>query len=146
MMLNRFKIGAVAFCALLPGAHTVNAAMVSNLGGAVLVSKGDGFSPIASNTELAPGSQIMVRPGGLASITYGNKCVVRVGPGVWLVQDASPCAHGTTTIDFTGRMHQQASPPSSGLDPLLVGGVIVAAGVALAILVGQSDGDRPASP
>lgn len=146
MMLIRFAIAAAAFCAMLLGAHSVNAATISNLGGVVLVSKGDGFSPIASNAELAPGSQIMVRPGGLASITYGNNCVVRVGPGVWLVQDAPPCAHGATMIDFTGRMNQQTSPPSPEVDPLLVGGVLVAAGVALAIIASQSNSDKPASP
>jgi hypothetical protein len=148
MMLKTSKIVVAVFCAVLLWPLTVDAATVSNEGGSVLVSKGKGFSPIASHAEVAPGSQVLVRPGGLAVITYADNCAVRVGSGVWLVQDAPPCADGATLIDFTGRMNQQAEPPPlPGIDPaVVVGGVIVAGAIGLAVVLSQNQNDRPASP
>ena len=77
---------------------------VSNEGGTILVSTGDGFEPIGSSKELPPGSRVMVKSGGLATITYTASCSVRVGTGLWLVQDKAPCREGTILLDFTGRM------------------------------------------
>ena len=89
----------------------------------------------------------MVQPGGLALITYNNDCVVRVGSGVWSVLAIPPCANGVSVVDFTGRMNQQSAPtPPPGIPPLVVGGVLVAAGIGIAVLVSQSDKDKPASP
>jgi hypothetical protein len=94
----------------------------------------------------------------LATIAYASDCTVRVGSGVWLVQEAAPCAPGTTVIDFTGRMNQQppADPPADpppgdpppGIDPvtgLVIGGVVVG-GVVLGVVLSQNSNDRPASP
>lgn len=95
-----------------------NGAVVSKHGGHVLVSGGQGFQAIAGNAELAAGGQVLVRPGGLATIAYTGNCTVHVGSGIWFVQEKAPCAPGTTEIDFTGRMNQQppADPP---IDELL---------------------------
>src|SRR5262245_63470630 len=71
-----------------------------------MVSKGDGFVPLAAAAEMMPGSKVMVGPGGVAMIVYAGGCIVRVGSGLWVVQDAAPCDKGTTELDFTGRMNE----------------------------------------
>jgi hypothetical protein len=128
------------------------AATVANQGGEVMVNKGQGFQPVASFAELAPGGQVLVRPGGVATIAYVGGCRVRVGSGVWLVQEKAPCPTGTTEINFTQRMNQQGPPgpppPGDDIDPLLVGGLAVGGGLVIACVVSwcRSDGGRPASP
>jgi hypothetical protein len=149
MMLKAFALlGAVAFTALY-ASPAAQAAVVSSQGGEVLIGKGDGFVPLAGAAEVAPGARVMVQQGGVATITYAGTCTVRVGPGFWLVQQASPCAEGTTQIDFTTRMNQQAPPGQQvdDIDPLVIGGLIVGGGVALSCLAWwcQSD-NNPASP
>ena len=147
MMPIRYQIALAAFCAILHGPLTVSAATISKQSGAVLINKGDGLVSITSVAELAPGTQIVVQPGGLASIAYANNCTVRIGPGIWLVQAAPPCANGATEIDFTGRMNQQSPPaPTPDIPPLVVGGVIVAGVVGTALLVSQAKRSKPASP
>lgn len=124
------------------------AATVGDLQGEVLINEGSGFQPLkgAANANLKPGSQIMVRPGGSALITYASNCSVRVPSGVWAVQSAPPCEAGTNVIDFTARMNQATPPPENAdpTTPLLIGGALVAAGVGVAIGLSQNEG--PSSP
>lgn len=147
---NRCRFAVAALCAMLVGSATLSAATVSKQSGAVLINKGNGFVPMPSQAELGPGNQVLVQPGGLASITYANNCVVRVGSGIWFVQSAAPCAAGTNEIDFTSRMNQQTdntAPP--GVPPVVVGGLVVAAGVGIAVLINNNkdkDSNKPASP
>lgn len=149
--------GIALICGVVLGPVGASAATVSNQGGTILVTKGEGFVPIAGDVEVVPGAQVMVRPGGLATIAYGRGCVVRVGSGVWLVQEETPCTEGIAVIDFTGRMNQGAPPTEPPADPpeepppgintttaLLIGGV-VAGGIGLAVVLSQGD-DKPASP
>ena len=109
MRFAKRHIAAATVCSILVG-PSGHAATVSQQSGGVLVSKGTGFFPVGSEVELAPGTQIMVQPGGLATITYANNCAVRVGSGFWTVQAVPPCATGNTIVDFTGRMNQGADP------------------------------------
>src|SRR5262245_31529025 len=103
---------------------------------------------------MVPGSKVMVGPGGFALIVYARGCVVRVGSGLWVVQDAAPCDKGTTELDFTGRMNEgllnrepPPPPPRPALDPLIVGGVIVGgAVVACLVWCRGHDHHKPASP
>jgi hypothetical protein len=145
--ISKTLVASLLFCPA--GPFAASAATVSSQGGEVLISKGQGFVPLKSLTEVAPGGQVMVRPGGIATISYASNCRVRVGSGVWLVQDKAPCADGTTEIDFTTRMGQQAPPPPQGddFDPLIVGGAVVGGGLLLGRAVSwcQSN-NRPASP
>src|SRR5215831_9136008 len=102
----------------------LSAATVSNEGGAVLVSLGDGFEPLASSKELAPGGRVMVKSGGLATIAYSANCSVRVGSGLWLVQEKAPCREGTALLDLTGRMNDglnsiKDSPPEEPPAPFV---------------------------
>ena len=144
-MRVRRKTATAVLWAILLGPLTANAATVSKQIGAVLVNSGNGFISITSETEVAPGNQIMVPPGGLATITYASNCAVRIGSGVWWVQAAAPCANGATVIDFTGRMNQEALPtPPPGIPPLVLGVVIVGGAIAIGVLANHAD--KPASP
>lgn len=148
MKSNYTRIAAAVFGAVLCGSSAVNAAMVSRQGGTVLVSKDNGFVPMTADVEVAPGNRILVQPGGVASIRYAGNCTVRVGSGLWLVQESSPCAGGATEIDFTGRMNQEAPPEEpGGVNPFIVGGVIATATL-LGFAISQAAGgdDKPASP
>jgi hypothetical protein len=117
--------------------------------GAVLINKGKGFVPMGPQSELSPGTQIMVQPGGSASIAYANNCTVRVGSGIWLVQAAPPCSNGATEIDFTGRMNQQTQPADDdpNLGPIVIGaGIAVAVGVTIFATTQSGGSNKPASP
>jgi hypothetical protein len=141
-----------ALLVVLGFSQASSAATVNTVQGEVLVNSGNGFKPIAGTLgDLKPGSQVMVRPGGSATITYASNCSVRVPSGVWAVQGAAPCVAGTDTIDFTARMNQGAPPPADGgqeapppadggigTTTLVVGGLVVAGAVAAAVLLSQN--------
>jgi hypothetical protein len=153
-MAKPCKGALLAACAVLCLPYVANAATVANQGGTVLVSRGEGFAPIASDTDLAPGGQVMVKPGGLAKITYSNECAVRVGPGVWQVQPAAPCAKGTAEIDFTGRMNdgvvtgptEPAAAPAMGGTWLLIGAAVVGGGLLIACVADWCRSSKSSSP
>jgi hypothetical protein len=94
----------VALVAGVVFAEGVGAATVGSIQGDVLVNRGDGYRSVKGTLPNVPaGTQLMVRPGGSAVITYSGSCAVRIAPGVWSVNDQAPCADGRDFIDFTGR-------------------------------------------
>ena len=142
-MLKPSKIALIAACAVLSLPYAVNAATVVQQAGAVLVNEGEGYAPIAADAPVAPGTQVLVQPGGLAKITYSDICAVRVGSGVWTVQSTAPCAAGTSEIDFTGRLNQAGPDDAPGINPLVVlGGVLIVGGVITYIVLNK---DKSAS-
>jgi hypothetical protein len=92
----------------------------------------------------------MVKPGQVATITYGNSCVVRVGAdNVWTVQAAAPCTNGSGEIDLTNRLNQSGPGENGGTGTLLVlGGVAVGGGLLIGCLVSwcKHDDKKGASP
>jgi len=202
-----YRIVALALVSIVAGTATASAAVVSPMGGDVRISTGQGFHPIAVPTEIAPGGQIMVGPGGAASIAYSATCVVPASPAAITVVASRPAcgdfpkpsyfgfaqseevglsveedAFGFTPKVGTPRVpggsvsqknddkeEPVAAPvpqaervplppplPPPGEPPgeegsswnhsvLIIGGVIVGAGVLAAVLAG-SGGDDPASP
>jgi hypothetical protein len=60
------------------------------MGGDVKISTGHGFHPIVVPTEIAPGGQVMVGPGGAASIAYSASCVVPASPAAITVVASRP--------------------------------------------------------
>jgi hypothetical protein len=155
-MTKPCKGALLAACVVLSQPYIASAATVANQGGTVLVSKGEGFTPIAFDTDLPPGGQVMVKPGGLAKITYSNECAVRVGPGVWQVQPAAPCAKGTTEIDFTGRMNdgmvtgptEPVETPGPGMNGtwVLIGAAVVGGGLLIACVADWCRSSKSSSP
>jgi len=151
------KVLVAALISTSVATNSTMAAMVSNEGGTILASAGDGFQPIRSSIELPPGGRVMVKSGGLATITYSSNCTVRVGSGVWLVQDKAPCREGATVIDFTGRMSDgirdnsvkdepAPPPPSYHHDLWIIGGLVAGGIVACVVWWCRNDKDKPASP
>ena len=127
--MPRRLVALVSAFALAFGSAGVQAATVSKQVGTVLVNTGNAFVPLSGSADFAPGSQVMVRPGGVATISYDN-CTVRVGSGFWLVQEASPCAAGVTEIDFTTTKMSGGAldppPPAPRYDFLVIGGGLIA--------------------
>ena len=139
-----FALAAVVASAFL-FSQTSQAATISSIQGEVLVNSGSGFKPLADVPgDLKAGSQVMIRPGGAAMITYASNCSVRVPSGVWAVQSSATCSAGTSVIDFSSRMNQETPPPADDPTLLIVGGLVVAGGVAAAVILSQ--GDSPSSP
>ena len=128
-------------------ATSSQAASVSPDLGEVLVNKGQGFVVSAGTVSVAPGDQVMVRPGGAALIAYGDTCSVRVGADrIWTVQPKAPCAPGSQFVDMTGKMGQSTDTGTPAIDTttLLIGGAVVGGAVAAAIALSDDD-DKPAS-
>lgn len=143
-MYNKRHVALAVACSMLLAPVTGNAATVSKQSGAVLFNEGNGFSPIDQRAELAPGTQIMVQPGGLASIAYAN-CTVRVGSGVWTVQAAAPCTNGATEIDFTQRMNQTGPDGGTGVGLVVIGGA-TATILGVGAIMSANNRRSPASP
>lgn len=135
MRVGRWTAGLViGLCVALTG--SANAATILDIQGEVLISTGTGFLPVSGPTEVVAGHQVFVRPGGSAQILFDDGCKVPIQPDtVVQVGATSPCA----TANAGG-----GSPLST---PVIVGGVVVAGGVALAVgLSGGGKKDKPASP
>lgn len=63
------------------------------MAGEVRISAGQGFERIAVSTKVVAGTQVMVSPGGSASIAYSRDCVVTVAPAaIAVVENRPPCA------------------------------------------------------
>src|SRR5689334_10104487 len=110
MIAKTCKLVLTGLLSTAMAASPLSAATVLNEGGAVLVSAGQGFEPLRSSKELAPGGQVMVKSGGLATIAYSANCSVRVGSGLWMVQEKAPCREGSAVLDMTGRMNDGLNP------------------------------------
>ena len=100
----RTAVVCVALVAGVVFAEGVGAATVGSIEGDVLINRGDGYRSVKGTLPNVPaGTQLMVRPGGSAVITYSGTCAVRIAAGVWSVNEQTPCADGRDFIDFTGR-------------------------------------------
>ena len=129
----------VAVAALLLGSVQVFAATVESISGAVFVNKGQGFQAATLGTQVNPGDIVMVRNGGEALVVYGDGCQSHVKSGKTVtVGTSSPCS----AVD-----QSQLKPGTIGPDTLLIGGVVVAAGVGVAVILSNNDSNnKPASP
>ena len=88
---------ALAFCPALASAATVSAQR-----GQVYVNAGQGFVRVARPVSAAPGSRILLRDGGIAFVSYGGQCTVRLGGNrLWLIAAKAPCAPGSRIVDLT---------------------------------------------
>ena len=85
-----YRVVALALVSIVAGAATASAAVVSPMGGDVRISTGQGFHPIAVPTQIAPGGQVMVGPGGAASIAYSATCIVPASPAAITVVASRP--------------------------------------------------------
>jgi len=114
------------------GAVPAVAATVNVKGGEVFIDRGKGYTPVRGSTQGNPGDTVMVLVGGAGEIIYGDGCRQPVDVGsVVTIGQASPCsaANNVGYADHT----------------LIIGGLVVAGGVAAAIALSGGDSDKPAS-
>lgn len=138
-----------SFC--IAGGSSVTAATLSQTSGEVLVNTGSGYVSASASRELAPGTQILVRPGGEAYVTYSADCVERITAGrIAVVQESAPCTAATTQPAQSAPPVQAKAAPPAGTDntQLLIGAGLLAGGgiAAVVALSGGGGGDKPASP
>ncbi len=118
-------------------ASSAEAALVTNIQGAVSVNSGDGYRPAENATVVAPGDRVRTGDGS-ADITYENGCTVKIGPGqTAIVLYAAPVCDG-------GLKDGAAADTGISTGTLLVGGLVVGGAVAGAIALSQPS--KPASP
>ena len=149
--MRAFLVVGAALFATFWVSQVTQAATVASIQGEVLINSGEGFKPITGTLgDVKAGGMVMVRPGGLATITYASNCSVRVPSGVWAIQASAPCAAGKEAIDFSTRMNEETPPPEDGFwsknGVWIVGGVVVAGGVTAGILLSQNHHNNPTSP
>ena len=89
----------ILFSGLAAGAATV-----AREGGNVFVNNGAGYVKIAAATDVNASSQIMISPGGIASLTYADNCTVQLPEGIWRVQATPPCAAGVVAENADRRL------------------------------------------
>ncbi|MCK0195595.1 hypothetical protein MWN34_01575 [Ancylobacter sp. 6x-1] len=96
-MKMKFAIGVGAF--LLGAMGTAMAAesvTLTDVGGSVLVNRGQGFQAVSSATAMHAGDRVLLRSGGVATLDYGAGCRVKLNVGVPVsVASASPCVQST---------------------------------------------------
>jgi hypothetical protein len=110
---------------------SAQAALLGDVSGAVSVSYGGGFKPVAGSVNVGPGDRVRTGDGS-ATITYPNGCTVRVGPHqVVAVLANPPVCNGAAIYD---------DPTGAAL-----GGLLIAGGIAGAIAASNNNG-QPASP
>jgi hypothetical protein len=116
-------------------------ATLSDLGGKVLVNKGDGFKSVVGAIELNTGDRVMVGEDSFATLTYSECAVSLAKPGVVAISDVAPCdVVVTPTADYVAPAGGVAGLPI----PLLVIGT--AAVVGTVILVAEPFKKKKSSP
>jgi hypothetical protein len=124
----RTYVSAAVMAALL--ATNAAAVTLSNVEGAVSVNRGDGFQAASIGTTLSSGDRVRANASGSANIVYENGCSTRVGPSQVAVVLATPPACQGASLKDGGVGY---APAGLGTDTLLVGGLIVGAGVGIAV-------------
>lgn len=110
----------------------VQAAVLGNVAGPVVVNHGGGFFPASAGSSLVPGDRVRV-DNGSADIIYENGCSTRVGPQQVSVVLAAPppCSGG-----LKDGVVQETAEPS--VAPLIIGGLLVGGAVGLAVALSNS--------
>ena len=96
MILGRaFTASLCLTLALSPVVTPLQAAVLQNVTGNVVVNKGQGFEPARNNTEVLPGDQVVIGPGAGAVLNYSAGCSVPVPmETVVTVSAQAPCTAG----------------------------------------------------
>ncbi len=134
---NRIKavralISAAAVAALF--ATQAEAAVLTNVEGAVSVNHGNGYSPAGTGAALVPGDRVRTAKGS-ANIVYENGCSQRVEPNqiVAVLASPPPC-DGASLKDSPGII-----PAGFDVNPVIVGGLVVGGAVGLGVALSQNN-------
>lgn len=89
------RAGVVGFCCVLLLTSSAWATSVDPGNGDTFVSQGQGFLKINGRVQANVGDQVMVSPGGSATIIYDDGCKVKVNSGnVATISNPDPCEAG----------------------------------------------------
>ena len=142
-MMKKFALvaGAVSLLWASSAFAAGSVALVGEVQGKVMVNSGEGYVPVASAAELAPGATVFVGPKSSAKLTYTEaNCSVNLAAGsVVTIKKNAPCAEVASPV-ADAPMPEVAFSPL----PLLVGGLAVAGLVGL--IIATSDDEEPVSP
>jgi hypothetical protein len=127
----RFPLFAIlAVFSSLAAALPAAAASVVVKSGSAFIDRGSGYAAVRGSTNGNPGDTVMVLVGGAAEIVYEDGCRTPVDVGsVVTIGQASPC--GAASGGYADHT-------------LIIGGLVVAGGVAAAIAL-SGDDSKPAS-
>lgn len=90
--------GVIGLSVAVP-AQAAQSFQLTGVKGPVLVSRGDGFRPVAGSTAVRPGDRVIVNSQGQATLDYGAGCRVQLKEGIPVtVASASPCAGATGQV------------------------------------------------
>ncbi len=124
---------AAAVISILVSA-SAQAALLTGIEGSVSVNRGSGFQVVTVPTQVKPGDRVMVGQGSNAQIVYSDTCIARLpASNTVVVATTVPCT-ATSPVSTTAPALGLTAP---GVGPLVVGGLVVAAGVGAAILLTQ---------
>jgi len=129
-MLKRSILTLLGAALLASSAH----AATLTASGPVSVNRGNGFQPVSGTVTVNAGDRVLVGNGGSASISYDTSCVTSVAPNrMAVVRAVAPCT--TTATELV----------PAGNTGLIVGGALLAGGVAAAVIVSnkKSNGASP---
>jgi hypothetical protein len=131
------RIVAASLCAVLVSSNA-EAALLTNIQGAVFVNRGDGFKPVSGPASVADGDRVRVDAGS-AVVVYDDGYSQSIGPDqTLLVHYEPPVVYGGGLKDGVVE-----SPPIGG-DPLIAA-ALLAGGVGLAAAIASTgqDFDQP---
>lgn len=136
MTVFKRLIALIGVASLTLASVAAEAATLDSIQGEVLVSHGGGYEVVNGPTELKPGDSVIANPGGSAQVVYpdGSSVLVQAGS---VVTVGEPAATAGTEAAAAGGL-------STGT--LVVGGLVVAGGVGLAVGLSGGGSDKPASP
>ena len=139
----RMFLALIAATWQLSSYAAASSATITSVSGTVSLNRGEGFHRITAGAEGSPGDTVMVGPGSGAEITYASQCRVKVGPrSVFIIGVDDPCSRGCAVGSLKDTPDVKCETVARDPDhALLVGGLIVAGGVAVIVHVNQ-----PASP
>ncbi len=141
MTVFKRLIALIGVASLTLASVAAEAAMLDLIQGEVLVNRGGGYEDVNGPTELKPGDLVIANPGGSAQVVYADGSIVPVQPGTVVTVGESAAAAAAEATAAAG---------SLSTSTLVVGGLVVAGGVGLAVALSNkgsdSKDDKPASP
>ncbi|MGO9462056.1 MAG: hypothetical protein ACLPWS_02535 [Rhodomicrobium sp.] len=135
-MIKR-AISITVITSLIAGSS--QAAVLSGVEGAVSVSDGGGFVPVASGASVGPGYRVRTGDGS-TNIVYENGCATTVGPHQVAVVLATPPTCGGGGLKDGGPVADTCCT-----SPWLISGLIAGGGAGVAIAIATTT-NKPASP
>ena len=137
MLREQVSIAVISGLMMMTAAQ---AATITNIEGAVSVSQGGAFLPVADGATLSPGTRIKTGAGSAATVAYDNGCTGRVGPSSMMVVPSYPpaCSGGGLKDGVVAEETAFSSP--------VYGGLVVAAGAGIAAAIASTSSSSTLSP